>query len=243
MNQKAGDTLQTKDVFECSWLNRFSYQIDRDSSKGEAVGYHKNGKLYFKYPLKNGSMHGVCKMWNEYGALLVDETYHRGVLHGLRRHWYFNGQVQTQETYVRGFRHGICTEWDRDGNLLQKRLYVSGSFIGGEIGAILNTRELTAQDILKIGNAKVRRACLEIVGYSWFLSKLDHEIIDRDGDCELVRINWHKKEEPIYLVKVKCPSTGAFYTLRVPPMLKTVKEAIAWTFNMADTDYKPESET
>ena len=237
-----GDMSQTKDILEFSWLNRFSYQVERDSSRGETVGYHKNGKLYFKYPLKNGNMHGVCKMWNEYGALLVEETYNRGVLDGVRRHWYLNSQVQTQETYVRGFRHGICTEWDKKGKLLQKRLYVSGNPIRGEIDTILNTRELTAQDILKIGNAEVRRTCLGIVGYAWFLSKLDHEIINRDGDYELVRIDWHKKEEPIYLVKVKCPSTGAFYTLRVPPTMKTVKEAIAWTFGLTEKDYIPEAE-
>ena len=234
--------MQTKDVFECLW-SRFRYQSDCDSSQGEAVGYHKNGKLYFKYPLKSGSMHGVCRMWNEYGDLLFDETYNRGVLHGLRRYWYFNGKVQTQETYVRGFKHGICTEWNSEGKLLQKRLYVAGRFIGGEIHKILNTRELTAQDILKIGNAEVRRACVELKGYSWFLSKLDHEIIDRDGDYELVRINWHKKEEPICLVKVKCPSTGAFYTLRVPPLTKTIKEAVAWTFGMSTNEYIPGEET
>ena len=188
-------------------------------------------------------MHGVCRIWDENGTLLVEEAYNRGVLDGVRRNWHPNGQLQTQETHVRGFRHGICTEWDREGKLLQKRLYVSGSFVGGEIHRILNTRELTAQDILKIGNAEVRRACLEIVGYAWFLSKLVHQVIDRDGDYELVCINWHKKEEDIYLVKVRCPSTGAFYTLRVPPMMKKVREAIAWTFGVNEGSYAPEVET
>ena len=72
---------------------------------------------------------------------------------------------------------------------------------------------------------------------------VEHEIIDKDGDYELVKIRWHKKEMPIVLVKVKCPSTGAFYVLRVPLSIKTVKEAVAWTFGMATKDYKPEEES
>ena len=243
MSQKAGNMSQTKDALEYSWLNRFNYQIDRDTSLGESVGYHKNGKIYFKYPLKNGNMHGVCRIWSENGILQDEETYFRGYLHGMRKHWHPNGNLNTQETYVRGFRHGICTYWDEKGKLIEKRLYVSGGFIGGEIHKILNTRELTAQDIIKIGNAEVRRTCLEIVGYAWFLSKLNHQIIDKDGDQELVSIDWHKNEEPIYLVKVKCPSTGAFYALRVPPTMRKVREAIAWTFGVDDEGYTPEVET
>jgi hypothetical protein len=242
MSQIAGDTSQIKDVLEYSWLDRFNYQIERDSSNGEAVGYHKNGKVYFKYPLKDGDMHGTCRIWDENGALLIEEVYNRGFLDGVQRKWYPSGQLNTQQTYVRGLSQGLCTIWDEEGNLVEKRLYVLGNFIGGEIHRILNTRGLTAQDIIGIGNAEVRRTCLELVGYSWFLSKLDHQIIDRAGDYELVSINWHKKEEPIYLVKVKCPSTGAFYTLRVPPRMKTVKDAVAWTFGMDKNEYNPESE-
>ena len=238
----AGDTSQIKDILEYSWLNRFSYQIERDTSNGESVGYHKNGKIYFKYPLKNGNMHGVCRRWDENGTLVAEETYTRGFLHGVRRNWHPNGQLHTHETYVRGFRHGICTAWEGNGKLIEKRLYVSGGFVDGKIHKILNSRGLTAQDILKIGNTAVRRVCVELVGYSWFLSKLDHEIIDKDGEYELVRIDWHREEEPIYLVKVKCPSTGAFYTLRVPPTMKKVKEAIAWTFHLEQKDYSPEVE-
>ena len=36
----------------------------------------------------------------------------------------------------------------------------------------------------------------------------------------------------INLLKVKCPSTGAFYTLRVPPGIKDVNAARQWTFGV-----------
>ena len=92
-------------------------------------------------------------------------------------------------------------------------------------------------------NAEIRRICLEELGYARFLSQVDHQVIEKDGEYELVRIDWHKNEEPICLVKVKCPSTGAFYTLRVPLDMKTVKQAVAWTFGLKPSQYCPEKET
>ena len=102
---------------------------------------------------------------------------------------------------------------------------------------------MTAKHILKINNAEVRRVCLEELGYGRFLNQLEHEVIDKDGDYELVKVDWHAKERPIALVKVKCPSTGAFYVLRVPLSVKSVREAVAWTFGMSKNDYKPEEES
>jgi hypothetical protein len=34
--------------------------------------------------------------------------------------------------------------------------------------------------------------------------------------------------EPIYLLKMTCPSTGFIHTLRVPPNIQSAREAIAW---------------
>ena len=102
---------------------------------------------------------------------------------------------------------------------------------------------MTAHHVLKMRNTAVRRMCLEELGYARFFSQIEHELLDRDGEYELVKINWHKREESICLVKVKCPSTGAFYTLRVPPAMETIKEVIAWTFQIKEKDYQPALET
>ena len=40
-------------------------------------------------------------------------------------------------------------------------------------------------------------------------------------------------------VLVKCPSTGRNYVLRVPPSIRTAREAVAWTFNIAADKYQP----
>jgi hypothetical protein len=85
--------------------------------------------------------------------------------------------------------------------------------------------------------------CLEEIGYERFLSEVEHEVLDRQGDYEFIRINWHAEEEPIYLIKVKCSSTGVFYALRVSPYVKTVQEAIAWTFALSEHEYRPQEES
>ena len=115
--------------------------------------------------------------------------------------------------------------------------------MGDKIAAVLTSGKLTAKDIINTRNAAVRRICLEELGYERFLFQVGGTVIDKDGDQDLVQVDWHKSEEPIYLVKVKCPSIGVFYTLRVSPNVKTVKEAIAWTFRMKPKDYSPQIET
>jgi len=37
-------------------------------------------------------------------------------------------------------------------------------------------------------------------------------------------------DKEIRILKVKCPSTGAYYCLRVPPQVNTCEEARQWTF-------------
>jgi hypothetical protein len=64
--------------------------------------------------------------------------------------------------------------------------------------------------------------------------------IDNDVDIEpiyllkmkqeysLIRIDQKIDVEPISLLKMTCPSTGEIHILRVPPKLKSAREAIHW---------------
>lgn len=264
---------------------------------GEAVGYHKNGQLRFKYPLYKGTLHGFGKVWDEAGNLLCEEEFFYGVRHGRNRiwypsgvlksechytrarrsgerrewyesgkprlrceylhndpnlremlhgvciKWYPSGRMESQATYAFGVMHGVYRNWDPAGKLTDKCIYVRGVRISGELHNHILNGTLTAKKILGITNTAVRRICLEELGYARFLSQVPHEILDKADENELVKIDWHKREEPIFLVKVKCPSTGAFYALRVPPEVKTVKEAVAWTFGVNKDEYRPVAET
>jgi len=228
-----------------SWLDgRLQYNhVDKGTSLSETVGYHKNRQVWFRYPLFEGQFHGLCRTWYDNGQLRSEENYERGDITGIKREWYSTGRIKCMAKYFRGFLDGITTYWDEDGKISRKQVYARGAPIGGRINAILVSGKLTAKDVMETKNSAVRRICLEELGYERFLSQVGGTVIDRDGHQELIQVQWHKSEEPICLVKVKCASLGVFYTLRVPPGVKTVKEAVAWTFDIKPGDYSPQMET
>jgi antitoxin component YwqK of YwqJK toxin-antitoxin module len=224
--------------------------------------WHPNGKLKKESNYKEGQIDGVRKEWYETGVLKLKCFYVQNCPAGEWLEWYGNGQLRSQSHYVGDVWNGefeyrppdACLEhsrlengaeryWLPDGNLRKKDVYLRGYRIPVKIYDLIQSMQLSAKDVLGMKNATIRRICLEELGYARFLAQVDHQIIEKDGEYELVRIDWHEREEPICLVKVKCPSTGAFYTLRVPPRVQTVKEAIAWTFGLKSGEYRPEKET
>jgi len=204
---------------------------------GYCSGVLKSEKRYH-----HGLLHGLSKEWHENGNFKHQSLYERGRLEGEFRQWYSSGRLKSFEKYANGVKHGYQKYWDLNGKLISEAVYTRGVRIPGEIYELIASNRLNAKTILRIRNSAVRRVCLDELGYSVFLSQTEHEVIEKDGDYELVKIAWNKREEPICLVKVKCHSTGAYYTLRVPPTMQSVKEAIAWTFHMKKDRYNPVKE-
>ncbi|KKT85057.1 MAG: MORN variant repeat protein [candidate division WWE3 bacterium GW2011_GWC2_44_9] len=282
---------QTSDLLGKTWLEGQLRYIPGPNGTGDAVGYYKNGKIRFRYPVKGNDIHGTGKMWYENGILECEEQYCHGVLNGVSCYWYLDGKIKSEKHYRHGIfhgpqkewhpngsikfqgsftedrRHGLFTNWYANGNvasqisfvdgrrngiskqyteggaLILEELYVRAVLIPTRIQKLLLSGQMMAQDILKIRNAAVRRICLEQFGYARFLAQMKGETIDKSGEQELLKVEWHHREEPIYLVKVRCPSTGCFYTLRVPPSTKTVRQGIAWTFGLKEREYSPLAET
>jgi hypothetical protein len=103
-------------------------------------------------------------------------------------------------------------------------------------------------------NAEVRRVLVERFG---------EERLIREGGAELLdagpvgRLWWReiepprrraRTEEPIVMVEVQNSTpepdgTRKTYYLRVPPNLRTAREAVAWTFGLTGSEYRPERET
>jgi hypothetical protein len=244
MSQRGGGVLGIDQTENITWLDgKLEYRKHSNNSElAEAVGYFTNGKLQFNFPMRQGRLHGVCRIWRESGMLESEEEYIRGVFDGFVRRWYLSGRMEFQLRYSRGVRHGPSKYWNEQGELVSAKVYLSGREVPEEIAQLILDEKLSASHILGIKNAPFRQFCLEEFGYERFLSQMKYEVIEKESEQELVRINWVKSEEPIYLVKVKCPSTGAYYTLRVPPTSKTIKEAIAWTFGMNQMEYLPQQE-
>ena len=106
-------------------------------------------------------------------------------------------------------------------------------------------------------NIEVRRVMIERYGAGRYAVDCGEELA-RDEFGVLYRKNWVPNRtsmfeswgeaEPIVVVKVRNSTAepdGSFkdYYLRVPPTMRTPREAIAWTFGLPANDYAPEVET
>jgi len=77
-------------------------------------------------------------------------------------------------------------------------------------------------------NAEVRRVLIGAIGYSRICQELQAIELDTWQEYTLLKIENNVDIEPIYLLKMTCPSTGHIHALRVPPQVLTAKAAISW---------------
>jgi hypothetical protein len=107
---------------------------------------------------------------------------------------------------------------------------------------------LTAQAISAQPNSEVRRVLMECYGTARYLDEAGAEIVARDACGTLYRLRAQHGTEPMMLVKVRNATpepdgTWKDYFLRVPPAMRTPREAVAWTFGLDTADYVPLVET
>jgi hypothetical protein len=106
---------------------------------------------------------------------------------------------------------------------------------------------ITTAEILAERNAELRRVLMERFGFERFMVEAGAAVMDEDGDAGGVRQLLRLKlegDEDLVCVAVICPSTGRRYLLRVPPTMRTCRQAVAWTAGFSDPNhYKPLVET
>jgi hypothetical protein len=106
---------------------------------------------------------------------------------------------------------------------------------------------ITAQEVLETRNSELRRVMLERMSHEKFLLEVNAEVLDQDHDTggvrKLLKVNL-EDDEALVAIWVICPSTDRNYVLRVPPSMKTCRQAAAWIagFDNPD-DYAPIKET
>jgi hypothetical protein len=106
---------------------------------------------------------------------------------------------------------------------------------------------ITVAEVLGERNAELRRVLLERFGFERFMREAGAVVIDRDrdagGERQLLRLAL-EGDEDLVCVSVSCPSTGRRYLLRVPPTVRTCRQAVAWTAGFDDPAlYRPLVET
>jgi internalin A len=84
-----------------------------------------------------------------------------------------------------------------------------------------------AEWIISEENAELRRVLIERIGYDRICCELQAVELDSWQEYTLLKID-NADVEPIYLLKMTCPSTGFIHALRVPPDLESAQQAIRW---------------
>jgi hypothetical protein len=92
----------------------------------------------------------------------------------------------------------------------------------------LHPHQWQAQWLLEEDNAELRRLLIQVIGYARVCQELQAQQLDFWQEYTLLKIDNDVDIEPIYLLKMTCPSTGFIHALRVPPDMKSAREAIRW---------------
>ncbi|MEG4580668.1 leucine-rich repeat domain-containing protein [Microcoleus sp. MON1_C5] len=88
--------------------------------------------------------------------------------------------------------------------------------------------------LLSEENAELRRLLIQRIGYDRICQELAVTELDSWQEYTLLSIEFEDdfdnegNAKPVYLLKMTCPSTGFIHALRVPPDVRSAKEAIRW---------------
>ncbi|TMR13061.1 hypothetical protein ETD86_31350 [Nonomuraea turkmeniaca] len=120
-----------------------------------------------------------------------------------------------------------------------------GMPVPAEFGASM--RDITPERIREEDNAELRRVMLEHFGYDRYLAESGARPVQRDETGVLWCIDL-PGDESITMVEVvnstpEPDGTRRTYFLRVPPWVQRARQGVAWTFGIAEEDYRPERET
>ncbi|MBD2446105.1 hypothetical protein H6G76_02820 [Nostoc sp. FACHB-152] len=100
----------------------------------------------------------------------------------------------------------------------------------------IHPQQWEAQWLLTETNAELRRVLIQGIGYSRICQDLQAIELDNWAEYTLLRIDSDIDIEPIYLLKMTCPSTGFIHVLCVPPNMVSAREAIRWVNGETDPE-------
>lgn len=92
----------------------------------------------------------------------------------------------------------------------------------------IHPNQWQAEWLLSENNAELRRVLIQGIGYARICQELQATELDNWQEYTLLKIDLNVDVEPIYLLKMICPSTGYIHALRVPPDVESAREAIRW---------------
>ncbi len=96
---------------------------------------------------------------------------------------------------------------------------------------VVPPKEWQSQWVLQEHNSEFRRALIQGIGYVRVCEELQATELDSWAEYTLLKIDEvidNRERQPFYLLKMTCPSTGFIHAMRVPPNMRSAREAIRW---------------
>lgn len=108
-------------------------------------------------------------------------------------------------------------------------------------------KSITVAEIDSCANAEVRRVMLARFGEAQYLEQSNAELVHED-ECGKLYRRTLGGDEALVMVRVLNSTSepdGSIkpYFLRVPPNIKTARDAVAWTFGVSAKEYRPSVES
>ncbi len=105
-------------------------------------------------------------------------------------------------------------------------------------GSVLRS-QWQAEWVLQEPNANLRGMLIEAIGYARLCQELAAEAIDSWREYTLLRLPFkddydhpwstgNRDVNPVYVLKMTCPSTALVHIIRVPPEITSAREAACW---------------
>lgn len=245
------------------WKGLFLREVCKDhileryasgGSLSREIVYWKNGKLM--YSLGKGNKN--IQIFNKDGSLMAKIYLNKGLSIYSGR---YNLHLNLKE--IKRLEFTFSGEWyyqlyNAQGNI---RSWLKGKGIRPEEG-VKNGRKLyflrgiqvpkkviagsyDANYILSYPNATIRSEMLKSYGIERVVKELQGETIEKNEEYELLKFPVPKGAEPDNIMKVlkmKCPSTKVYYTLRVSPECQNIHEAINWINGLELRDIRDKQE-
>ncbi|KUK50094.1 MAG: hypothetical protein XD75_0037 [Parcubacteria bacterium 33_209] len=250
-------SLRKEEYYERDWRIKWKglflkqigkhHILERYSSGGSMsreIVYWKNGKLM--YNLGKGNKNIL--VFNKNGILMAKIYLDKGLpiysgSYGLHLDL---GKIKKLEAVFGG--DWYYELYDARGNV---RSWLKGRSMRPEEG-VKNGRKLyflrgiqvpkkviigkyVASYILSYPNSTIRSEMLKRYGIDRVVQELQGESLEKRGEYELLQFPIPGGREPdnnMKVLKMRCPSTKIYYTLRVPPECQNIHDAINWTYGL-----------
>jgi len=160
---------------------------------------------------------------------------------------------------VAGRRHGVLKKFNKFGRVIDEAYFHHGTELPRWVAS--KPEDVTVEEILDENNTEIRRAMLELQGFEVFMARCEAKgmvkIVDQDKDekvgtliqISLPKLGFGRVSQKdmldinrVMMLKVKDGTLPKHYVLRVPPNMKTARQANAWTWSKTAEEYAPSIE-